>query len=211
MRRNSMTRRLLFAAAVLALTAVAAASVPVGEARTAAAKRAPGTWCGGKFWRQMTLSDVDRKAVDFHSIPTSIASIAALTSPPKIVTRRSSDFQRRTWRMQTVLDRYRIASNGEIVLVLFSIQTNQYMNAYLPNPNCLSSKSRDRTGMLAARNEFRSHCAVPTPNWQLLGATVDIAGIGFWNTSKSTRGALSNGAELRPVTNFRLIAGCGVG
>jgi hypothetical protein len=159
----------------------------------------------------MTLSDVDRKSVDFHGIPTSINSIAALAAPPKVIPRRSTDFQRRTWRMQTVLDRYRIASNGEIVLVLFSIQTNQYMNAYLPNPNCLSSKSRDRTGMLAARNEFRSHCAVPTPNWQLLGATVDIAGIGFWNTSKSTRGALSNGAELRPVTNFRLIAGCGVG
>jgi hypothetical protein len=211
MRRNSVTRRLLLVAAVLALTAVAAATLPVSEARPAAGKRAPGTWCGGKLWRQMTLSDGDRKAVDFHSIPTSINSIAALTAPPKIVTRRSTDFQRRTWRMQTVLDRYRIASNGEIVLVLFSIQTNQYMNAYLPNPACLSGKARDRTGMIAARNEFRSHCAIPTPNWQLLGATVDIAGIGFWNPSRTTRGALSNGAELRPVTNLRLIAGCGVG
>ncbi len=157
------------------------------------------------------MSDVDRKAVDFHGIPTSIGSIAALNPPPKIVPRRTSDFQRRVWRMQTVLDRYRIASNGEIVLVLFSIQTNQYMNAYLPNPNCLSRKARDRSGMLAARNEFRRHCAVPTTNWQLLGATVDLAGVGFWNPSHSTRGALPNGAELRPVTNFRLLSGCGVG
>ena len=114
------------------------------------------------------------------------------------------------WRLEVVVDRYRMASNGEIALVLYSVETSQYMNAYLANPNCLSSKTRDRTGIIAARRSFTSHCPRATPSWQLLGASVDVAGVGFWNPSKATRGALPNGAELRPLTNFRLIAGCGV-
>jgi hypothetical protein len=50
-----------------------------------------------------------------------------------------------------------------------------------------------------------------TAAWQLLGVTVDVAGVGFWNPSKRTRGALVNGAELRPLTNLRIVSGCGVG
>jgi hypothetical protein len=34
-------------------------------------------------------------------------------------------------------------------------------------------------------------------SWQLLGATVVISGVGFWNPARTTRGALPNGAELR--------------
>jgi hypothetical protein len=115
------------------------------------------------------------------------------------------------WRLHAVVDRYRIASNGEIVLILFSIDTGQYMNAYLPNPVCLGRRARDRSGMVAARRQFSSHCAPVTAAWQLLGATVDVAGVGFWNPSKHTRGASPNGAELRPLTNLRIVFGCGVG
>ncbi|TMM02244.1 MAG: hypothetical protein E6G10_10680 [Actinobacteria bacterium] len=112
--------------------------------------------------------------------------------------------------MRAVVDRYRIASNGEIILILYSIDTGQYMDAYLPNPHCLGARARDRTGMIAARKEFTSHCARVTAAWELLGTTLEVAGVGFWNPSKSTRGALPNGAELRPVTNLRVVSGCGV-
>jgi hypothetical protein len=196
---------------VILTTALAAGTLAASPSAPAASKRPPGTWCGGKLWRLMTLSDRDRFSVDLHSVPTSINSVSALSAPAIIGTRRSTDYQRHVFRMQTVLDRYRIASNGEIVLVLFSIPTNQYMNAYLANPDCLSARSRNRTGMIAARDELRKHCPVPTVDWQLIGATVDVGGVGFWNPNRTTRGALPNGAELRPVTNFRLITGCGVG
>ena len=46
---------------------------------------------------------------------------------------------------------------------------------------------------------------------QLLGITVDIGGVGFWNPTSKTRGALPTGAELRPVTNFKIVNGCGGG
>jgi hypothetical protein len=115
------------------------------------------------------------------------------------------------WRMRTVVDRYRIASNGEIVLSLYSIDSAQYMNAYLPNPHCLGERTRDRTGLIAARRELTSHCPRVTTQWTLIGVTVDLGGVGFWNPSTKTRGALRNGAELRPLTNFKIVSGCGVG
>jgi hypothetical protein len=65
--------------------------------------------------------------------------------------------------------------------------------------------------MIAARREFTDHCPHATAQWQLLGASVDISGAGFWNSVRTTRGALPNGAELRPLTNLSLVTGCGVG
>jgi hypothetical protein len=109
-----------------------------------------------------------------------------------------------------VIDRYRIASNGEIVLILYSIETAQYMNVYLPNPHCLGPRARGRDDMLAARKELTSNCPAVKWSWQLLGITVDLTGVGFWNPSRSTRGGLPNGAELRPVTSFKIVSGCGI-
>jgi len=159
----------------------------------------------------MTLSDPMRTTVDLHGDPTTIADIAKLDSPSRTLQTRSTQFQRHVWRMRTVIDRYRVASNGEIVLILFSIDSAQYMNAYLPNPHCLGPNSRDRTGMISARKQLTARCAKATPAWQLVGLTVDIGGVGFWNPNRTTRGALSNGAELRPVTNLKILNGCGVG
>jgi hypothetical protein len=148
--------------------------------------------------------------VTLHRDPPSLAKMPAQPSPERIPTARSTSFQRQVWRVRTVVDRYRIASNGEIVLVLFSIDSGQYMNAYLANPVCLGPKARDRTGMIAARRELTAHCPAATSEWKLLGVTVDLGGVGFWNPTHVTRGALPNGAELRPLTNFKIISGCGV-
>jgi hypothetical protein len=159
----------------------------------------------------MTLSDPQRSRVDLHGTPTTIAEIAALHAPARTPTTRSTPFQRRVWRLRSVIDRYRIASNGEIVLILYSIDSAQYMNAYLPNPHCLGPRARDRSGMISARQQLIDHCPRVAVGWQLLGITVDIGGVGFWNPNRTTRGALPSGAELRPVTNLRIVNGCGVG
>ncbi len=198
------TQRLL---ATLALAAVCAVAVTApAQARVDAT---PGPWCGGTLWKLMTLSDKGRSTVKWTPAATSVADIAKLVAPARTPSTRSTPFQKQVWQLTTVIDRYRVASNGEIVLVLFDIANSTYMDAYLPNPKCLSSSSRGRADMLAARTAF-AKCPVPTAAWQLLGATVQLSGVGFWNPSKSTKGALPNGAELRPVTGLKLIAGCGV-
>ena len=198
------TQRLL---ATLALAAVCAVAVTApAQARVDAT---PGPWCGGTLWKLMTLSDKGRSTVKWTPAATSVADIAKLVAPARTPSTRSTPFQKQVWQLTTVIDRYRVASNGEIVLVLFDIANSTYMDAYLPNPKCLSSSSRGRAEMLAARTAF-AKCPAPTAAWQQLGATVQLAGVGFWNPSKSTKGALPNGAELRPVTGLKLIAGCGV-
>jgi hypothetical protein len=209
-----MLRHLLMPVArltqMLALALVAAAACVLAVTASARPKNLPpGSWCGGTLWRLMTLSDPMRKTVDLQGTPTTIADIAKLDAPARAPQSRSTQFQRHVWRMRTVVDRYRVASNGEIVLILFSIDSAQYMDAYMPNPHCLGPDARDRTGMLAARQELTAHCAKATPAWQLVGLTVDIGGVGFWNPNRTTRGALPNGAELRPVTNFKVVNGCG--
>jgi hypothetical protein len=170
----------------------------------------PGPWCGGSLWRLMTFSDADRGRVRLDRTPTNIGAIADLPSPPTIGSRRTTSFQLQSWRLGVVIDRYRMATNGDIVLVLYSIPNDKYMNAYFPNPRCLSPQTRDRAGILAARRAFTDHCPPATAAWQLLGASVDLSGVGFWNPSHATRGALPNAAELRPLTDFSIVSGCGV-
>jgi hypothetical protein len=199
----------LVLALACALTAAVAASAAV---RAPDNGPRPGTGCGGTLWRLMTLSDPERMSVDLHGTPTTIADIARLEKPgPRTLASRATSFTRRVWQLRAVVDRYRIASNGEIVLILYSIDTGQFMDAYLPAKQCLGSLARDRSGMLAARSSFASKCPAAKAAWQLLGSTVEIGGVGFWNPSTTTRGALPNGAELRPVTNLRIVTGCGVG
>jgi hypothetical protein len=200
--------RIAFTLTVVAVAAVLAAGAGAGRRGGGAT---PGSWCGGPLWRLMTFSDVDRGPVRLDRIPTDIASLADFRSPPTIGLRRTTSFQLHSWRLGVVVDRYRIASNGEIVLVLYSIPNDRYMNAYFPNPRCLSKRTRDRAEILAARRAFTDHCPHATAAWQLLGASVDLSGIGFWNRSRATRGALPNAAELRPLTNFSIVSGCGVG
>ena len=203
-------RPALIVIAVLVLSAFAAAA-PRTQAAPQRSRETPGQWCGGALWRQMTFSDPDRSKVGVEPETTTIAKIGELSAPGKITTGRTTSFQRATWHLHAVVDRYRIASNGDIVLILFSIDSGLYMNVYLPNPRCLSSRTRERSAIVAARKALTSHCPVVTVPWQLLGATVDVSGVGFWNPVRTTRGALSNGAELRPVTNLAIDFGCGVG
>jgi hypothetical protein len=159
----------------------------------------------------MTLSDGQRWTVYPSPLPTSIPAIAALTAPKRIVAGRNGTFfERQVWEMKVVIERYRLQSNGEIALELYDVPSSMYMNAYMPNPKCLSqTQTSDRSQIVAARTAFAQACPAPTSHWQMLGATARLAGIGFWNPVKTTLGALGNGAELRPVIHFSLLQGCG--
>jgi hypothetical protein len=156
------------------------------------------------------LSDTAKTAVAWSPAQTSIPDIAKLATPAKITTARSTAFQKHVWSMpKTIIERYRVASNGELVLQLFDVPSSTYMNAYLPAASCLPTKARGRAQILAARNSFMKECPAPTGDWQMLGATADLAGVGFFNPVRTTLGALKNGAELRPLVNLTITQGCG--
>jgi hypothetical protein len=170
---------------------------------------APGPWCGGTLWKLMTLSDPGRVTVKWPGAATTVADIGKIMEPAPTPTRRSTAFQKQNWELTAVVDRLRMASNGEIVLVLFDVPSSTYMDAYIPASACLSTATRGRAQILAARNSFVSACLQPTAAWQQLGATVKLTGVGFWNPVHTTKGALASGAELRPVTGLTVLQGCG--
>ena len=194
---------------ILLAAAIAAAAVAAAPAGAHPSAAAPGAWCGGTLWKLMTLSDTGRKAVAWSPASTSIGDIAKLGAPSRITASRATSFQKQVWQLTAVVQSFRMASNGEIILELFDTKASAYMDAYMPNPSCLSTATRGRAQILAARTTFMKSCPAPTPAWQTLGATVQLAGVGFWNPSKATQGASPNGAELRPVTGFSLVQGCG--
>ena len=191
------------AAALAALTA--AFALPAG-ARVSAA---PGPQCGGTLWKQMTLSDTTKSAVHWTPAATSLSDIAKLTAPKKIATTRTTSFQKQVWSLTAVIQSFRVASNGEVVLQLFDVPTSTYMNAYLPSSSCLVSSARGRAQMLATRDAFLKQCGAAPATWQPLGATASMTGVGFWNPVKTTAGALKNGAELRPLLSLTITQGCG--
>jgi hypothetical protein len=173
------------------------------------ATAAPGPQCGGTLWKQMTLAD-NGKGVNWNPLTTTVGDIAKLTAPTRITASRTTAFQKRVWKMENVVvDRYRLASNGEIVLRLYDVASATYMNAYLPSTGCMTANATLHKALVNARNGFVKHCPAPTNDWQLLGARAVLYGVGFWNPVNTTPGALPNGAELRPLVGFTITQGCG--
>src|SRR5690242_6150062 len=126
-----MNMRVVLAAAAVKLTAAFAAQ---------AGAAAPGPLCGCTLWKQMTLTD--SKGINWNPQTTTIGDIAKLTAPSRITAARTTAFQKQVWKMDdVVIERYRIASNGELVLELYDIPSNMYMNAYVPATSCMTANA----------------------------------------------------------------------
>ncbi len=192
--------RVVLAAAVATLAAAFAAQ---------AGAAAPGPQCGGTLWKLMTLAD-NGKGVNWNPEVTTIGDIAKLTAPSKITAARTTAFEKRVWKLNdVVIERYRTASNGELVFELYDVPSSTYMNAYVPSTSCMSANATLHKALLGARNGFMKHCPAPTNDWQILGAHAAIWGVGFWNPVTTTMGALKSGAELRPLVGLTITQGCG--
>ena len=119
---------------------------------------------------------------------------------------RTRGFARHVWRVAAQITQYRLGADGSIQLILFD--ANDYMNAEMPSPQCLSPPARDRDAIVAVRRTFEARCGAATPNWRSLGAVVSISGVGFWDFPHGQKGHARNYAELSPVTAIRFVAGC---
>ena len=186
------------------LMLAAAVGAVAAFARTEAAPSA--SRCGGTTWRLKTLSDTGRKSVALSAKSTTIGDIVQRPYPRPVPTRRRTAFQRQNWEVVAQVTLFRMEDAG-LRLILFD--HGEYVNAVIPTPSCLSKVSRARSAMSAAWNAFRTKCTEhPTRDWQSLGAIVYVSGVGLWSERDGDRGAAPNGAELYPVTGFRIVAGC---
>jgi len=180
--------------------ATAAATASGHETATPNAAR-----CGGTLWRLKTLSDIGRWRVRLTPEVTTIGDIGKRASPRLVPRVRRTHYQRQAWKVVGQVTQYRL-ENGVLRLVLYD--AGSYLNAVIPLPSCLSAKTRARPQIAAVWKQFVGACTHPTSSWQPLGAIVDIGGIGFWGQKRTIKGAAPNGAELHPVTDIRIVAGC---
>ena len=162
--------------------------------------------CLGTSERLKTLSDRDRDRVQLHPRQTTIGALNKPAAPHPTPRRRRTAYQRQAWKVVAQITQFRLMPDGSIELILFD--AGSYVRAGLPSPRCLSSSSRARRAVLAARARFVARCGDPKPAWQDLGAVVNVSGVGFWSSRHLTSQAAANGAELQPVTSLRLIVGC---
>jgi hypothetical protein len=195
-----MKRAALFA--LITLAAGAAAATAAGRhGATPNASR-----CGGTLWRLKTLSDPGRNSVALTPTGTTIGAILSKPFPNPVPTRRRTAFQRQAWEVVAQITRFKLEEAG-IRLELYD--HNAYVNAVIPTPTCLTRKSRARAEIRAAWNFFGTRCPRPTREWQSFGAILYVRGVGFWSQRHpEVRGTAPNGAELYPVTGFRIVAGC---
>jgi hypothetical protein len=180
--------------------ATAAATAAGHETATPNAVR-----CGGTLWRLKTFSDTGRRLVRMTPAVTTIGDIGKRAFPRPVPRLRRTHYQRQAWEVVAQVTQYRL-ENGGLRLVLYD--AGSYLNAVIPLPSCLSAKTRARQQIAAVWKQFVDACAQPTSSWQSLGAIVYIGGIGFWSQKRTVRGAARNGAELHPVTDIRIVAGC---
>jgi hypothetical protein len=191
----------LIAMLVLPLAALSATATP---ARTTTHPSAAS--CGGNLWRLKTLSDPARKVVRLSPRQTTLGAIAMRHAPAPTPTRRTTPFQKQTWEVVAQIVNYRI-EDGELRMILFD--DGAYINAAVPTPPCLPAVARTRSQIASTYRAFTTQCAHPTSEWQPLGAVAYIRGVGFWSQRRTAHGTAPNGAELHPVTGFRIVAGCG--
>jgi hypothetical protein len=120
---------------------------------------------------------------------------------------RTTTYERRVWRVQARIVEYKLEEDGDIHLVLFD--RGAQMIAEMPSAACLTRRTRDRLAIVRARRFLESRCGAATSSWQRLSALASISGVGFWDFPHGQSGAARNYAELHPVTQLRLVAGCG--
>ena len=180
--------------------ATAAATASGHETATPNAAR-----CGGTLWRLKTFSDIGRWRVRLTPEVTTIGDIGKRASPRLVPRLRRTHYQRQAWKVVGQVTQYRL-ENGGLRLVLYD--AGSYLNAVIPLPSCLSAKTRARPQIAAVWKQFVGACTHPTSSWQPLGAIAYVGGIGFWGQKRTIKGAARNGAELHPVTDIRIVAGC---
>src|ERR671939_1559617 len=195
----------IFGAAALA--AATAAGLSVSATDRATAQQQASLSCGWGARALQTLSDGERDAVRLRPTPTTVAAINALPRPRRTPSTRTTEFQRRVWRVRAQIVEYKLEPDAAVHLVLYDGKRS-YMTAVMPSPRCLPAEARARGAIEGARAFLEGLCGPARPSWRPLGAVVLIDGVGFWASPHGQHGHARNYAELHPVTRVRLVAGC---
>jgi hypothetical protein len=152
-----------------------------------------------------TLSDPQRHLVKLQPKDTTLAAIAQLAPPATTPTTRNTPFERQVWRVPAQITALKLEADGDIDLALSA--GGVYGIAAMPAAACVPKKARARQAIINVRQRFVAACGQPTSSSKAFGAVVNISGVGFWDTPH-TQNTHVPFAELHPVTDLQIVAGC---
>ncbi len=182
---------------VLLLTA---ASLSWGQASPAA------TSCGEWRWDVKTLSDRDRKDVDFHERRIKVNRLRHLDPPSSlsIDTPRLAGIEKQVFRVRAQVVTAKIEEDSDIHLVIASpAARKQTMIVEFPDPKCVDSPFK-RDKIAHARTAMLNACgSLSASSFADLKGKVVIRDVGFWDEIHGQTGVAPNGIELHPVLGFR--------
>jgi hypothetical protein len=199
------TLRRLLAAMVLGATMIAVppSSVPAALATFTCDATHPNT----EFrWPIKSLSDPDRRDVDFHAIRASVARLRSFERPDLRVledTPRIAPKERHTYRVRARVVSARLESDGDVILVVaVPGHLRRTIVFEFANPRCVTKRFR-REQMGAARRAVLRNCGPLDSDLTALRGTMRVRGVGYWDRSSSEPGSAPNAFQLWPVLAIR--------
>jgi hypothetical protein len=164
-----------------------------------------GVTCGVWRWDVKTLSDPDRRRVDFHAEAVRIGNLRRRDPPDSLDTDtpRLAGVERHVYKVKAQAVTAKIEEDGDIHLVIAArAAKNRTMIVEFPDRACVASAfKRDR--MDQARQAMLAECgSLSSSSFTDLTGNVVIRGVGFWDAIHGQTGVAPNGIELHPVLRF---------
>ncbi len=167
--------------------------------------RAAAASCGVWRWDVKTLSDPDRRNVDFNAQSTRIDHLRKLDPPSSLSTDtpRLDGIEKQVFQVRAQLITATVEDDSDIHLVIATRGERRHtMIVEFPLAACVAKRFK-RTQMTRARNTMLAACGpISSSDFTDLTGKVRISGVGFWDEIHGQTGVAPNGIELHPVLLF---------
>jgi hypothetical protein len=151
-----------------------------------------------------TLSDRHKREVHFSPMRRTVAQFRRRTPPRNLgpYIPRETKVEFHTWTVHAKPRRARIEGDGDIHLIIAAPKhPHRTMIVEFPKRSCVASPFK-RKAIARGRRRFIHNCGSMSGAWAHLKGSVDVTGIGFWDSVHGQEGVAPNGIELHPVLGF---------
>ena len=154
-----------------------------------------------------TASDPDAASIDATPTETTIEDILAHKDPTGgNLTGRTSDFEKKTWKVKATLTSVQLKKDGDYYLVMKG-ENGGTSVVEVPDPKlCEDSRFKDEITETRKKLEEKYH---PTPDVKEINDPATVTGVGFLGWGKRKPGAAPKKPATGP-TGPRLMPGIGI-
>ncbi len=152
-----------------------------------------------------TLSDPDRRDVDFTAQATRIDHLRKLDAPGSLSTDtpRLDGIEKQVFSVRAQVITATVEDDSDIHLVIATRGDRRHtMIVEFPLAACVAKRFK-RIQMTRARDAMLAACGpISSSSFTDLKGKVRISGVGFWDEIHGQTGVAPNGIELHPVLSF---------